>query len=89
MSKKNGKKVTVEIGAREYASLAEIAKAMNGVGWCGDDNTVGSILAEFVLCADLTSVKEAIVNGVCTETENADLDFERREGLKAALAEIR
>lgn len=93
MNKKNEKRntkeqVKVAVGAREYAALAEIAEAMNRVGWCGDDNTAESVLAEFALCLDLTSVKEAIVNGICTETEDADLDFERREGLKLALAGI-
>lgn len=93
MNKKNEKKntkkqVKVAVGAREYAALAEIAEAMNRVGWCGDDNTPESVIEEFALCLDLTSFKEAIVNGICTETEDADLDFERREGLELALAGI-
>lgn len=90
MSKKNTKKqVTVSIGAKEYAALEKVAKAMNAAGWCGDDNTVESVVGEFALCLDLASVKEAVVNGICTETDDADLDAERRDGLKKALARVR
>ena len=93
MSKKEtkkqvSKKVTIEVGAAEYAMLARYAKALNGVEWTGGDNTVATVIENFCLCLDDKAVFENIVNGIDTKARPASkADERRRRMVQNALAD--
>ena len=39
----DGNAVTIRVTGKAYANLAKIAAAMNGVGWCDNDNTPATV----------------------------------------------
>lgn len=87
MSKKNTQKqVTVTISADEYAALEKIAKAMNSVKWCGDDNTVASVIEGFALTLDADNGMENIINGIDTLTDDQKVAEKRLDALNDAIA---
>lgn len=85
--KQEEKQVTVTISATEYDALAKIAEAMNGVGWCGNDNTVASIIEGFALTTDTDNVIENIINGLDPMTTDAQEVNQRLAALYDAIAD--
>ena len=69
----NGVDLTIRIGGTAYANLATMAKAMNGVAWCDNDNTPATVARNFVIgdiisdLAEPTRMSGNIVCGGCGE----------------------
>lgn len=82
------RKVTIEVGAEEYATLSRYAKALNKVAWTGGDNTVATLIENFCLVLDAKSVAESIVNGIDTGCSVISKAYaRRRDTVEKALAE--
>lgn len=45
----SGEDLTIRISGTAYANLATMAKTMNGVAWCDNDNTPATVASEFVI----------------------------------------
>lgn len=84
--KEENKKVEITISADEYSALEKIAKAMNSVKWCGDDNTVASIIEGFALTLDEDNVMENIINSIDTQTDDQKVAAKRLDALNDAIA---
>lgn len=97
----DGNAVTIRISGDAYANLKIIAKTMNGVSWCDDDNDPITVLDNFVLCelhdelANPTQMYEGIVCGGVGQSaeyicESIDTGFDdETDEHKARIAELR
>ena len=69
----SGEDLTIRISGTAYANLATMAKAMNGVAWCDNDNTPATVASAFVIgdvlsdLAEPTKMSGNIVCGGCGE----------------------
>ena len=69
----NGVDLTIRISGTAYANLATMAKAMNGVAWCDNDNTLATVASNFIIgdvlsdLAEPTKMSGNIVCGGCGE----------------------
>lgn len=69
----SGKDLTIRISGTAYANLAAMAKTMNGVDWCDNDNTPATVASNFVIgdiigdLAEPTRMSRNIVCGGCGE----------------------
>ena len=69
----SGEDLTIRISGTAYANLATMAKAMNGVDWCDNDNTPATVASNFVIgdiigdLAEPTRMSRNIVCGGCGE----------------------
>ena len=45
----SGEDLTIRISGTAYANLDAMAKAMNGVSWCDNDNTPATLASNFVI----------------------------------------
>lgn len=69
----SGEALTIRISGTAYANLATMAKAMNGVAWCDNDNTPATVASNFVIgdvlsdLAEPTKMSGNIVCGGCSE----------------------
>lgn len=69
----SGEALTIRISGTAYANLATMAKAMNGVAWCDNDNTPATVASEFVIgdvlsdLAEPTKMSGKFIVGGCGE----------------------
>lgn len=100
----DGSAVTIRVTGKAYANLAKIAAAMNGVGWCDNDNTpatvcdfwIGSFLwrtqyaPEEGCGCNVRDVLDDIIGGIDTGFDDGtEEDAARKRELSAAFDAVK
>ena len=91
-AKKKQGSITVTIDGERYRTLERIARAMNGIAWCDDDNTPESVFEAFVFTAAEQMLKDTreLCGFICDGISTGEDGMDAPEPLHSArIAELR